>query len=1464
MLSTRQRSMVFVTCAAAALLAGMGDAWGQSFKEAGPSIVLGTPGLANSADLPATDQDPTKMPINGSISGAIQALVISPVDKNLWLAGSPSGGIFRSTDAGKTWTATTDNLRALFISNISFDLTDLTGKRLIASRTRTSSGYYFSNQIDAPPIYSNDGGLTWSEKPDDYVKKSFNSAIIRGSTIIGAFTGESRGLYRSIDGGRTFSSISLDNSSVKELVTGLVADPSNPNRMYVSMALEYSYKEGDLTPAKTSLFATENNGASWIKIFSASDAAGLINKDYVTSLRVAAGPDGSLAVMVISNRQVVGLFASRLKPGCTDEQSRKWINLSSALTNPAEQGTGPGSDAAPEDEEEEEVGSPRSVNPGYQAHLHSSVAIDPTDPSVIYIAGDRIEPAGPSGYSANMLRFKLNDDDSFTFQPLTDDFTSDKSTIHPDNRVLIFDKDNNLVSANDGGIYFRTSPKTTTGVWRGLNSGRQALEIYSVGIDDNSGRLGVAAQDNGTSVQSRLDPKKYNFVNAGDGTLAYFNAKSVPGVSYFYSAAQYLGGFSRARYKSNANDPDQFVSYTFVNPENNTDIDTRYNLYFVPIVKFNNIDPSYIFFGSMNFVGSKGVYPFVAKDIFEDPAKYVDPNCTTYCGMKLTVNFAKYVTDRDPLVFNISGNVNSVDFGTNDNKFALLATAYGYSNSKLYFLWRNTGNTLETMKLTPVTSFEGGGFDSSVIFDPRSQDRFFVSSASTGQYALWGTIDGGLTGKYYGQYLPDNISELHALSFINSNGVNALLIGGHNTVDNGGNPIVVADSSSTGELSGWRRFGTGLPNVAITQMVYSAPRNTLAVGTFGRGAFLLYDVTTYFSSAKSLQFGMANNDSVPSDTYLTGARPLEKFGSGTLVLTGNPTYTGGTFVKEGLVINNAYSKSNWQIDDAGVVSGIGQIDGAVTLNGGRLEPGYEGQGGLTISALNASEAGGSVKLQANSLYQTYLKVAGTANLTGIAVNLIKDGDVGVGTGSTSFKVASALVLTAQNVTGTFKTDPSDKQFDFGQVKPGEIATRLRYDLVANGVVFEQIQTLDWTQYGKTANQLALAKALNPSQLAGSDAWRSALTAISGDKAIDRPMALTALSGIGTVNSALSNQVAVQAVMTSLADQMFAPGQETEPGPSASRLARLAPQLTNAQGLFDLARTAQALSADEVGSSTDEPSLGRAWSTAFSLSGRLKDVEGELRTTGAGLVGGYDQAVGPNTRIGYGAAYTELKSKTLSDRSENQSQYWSVAAYASHRFGPVLTGLSASYSGGEISTRRTLVLPGATTDARGDTQSHDLAAMAFIAAKRDLAPGWSLVGKAAATYSDMRQDAMTEKGAGPFAVEVQKLAYQQLVAQAGAQVRHQIKLKSGSLKVYAEAQAYGRSLDKGPAAQVRFANHQTDAFQIQGAQTPTSWAALGLGAHYAPTDRLDIGLNYRNAKGQGLKQDMLSLTAAYTW
>src|SRR5262249_862290 len=141
-----------------------------------------------------------------------------------------------------------------------------------------------------------------------------------------------------------------------------------------------------------------------------------------------------------------------------------------------------------------------------------------------------------------------------------------------------------------------------------------------------------------------------------------------------------------------------------------------------------------------------------------------------------------------------------------------------------------------------------------------------------------------------------------ALEFINSNGVNALLVGGLNNVDNAQSPITVADSDNNGHLSGWRPFGQGLPNSPVSALSYNPSVDVLAVGTFGRGVAALYDVTSYFKQATVLQFGLANNDSQPDASYLTDGtnldgstfvRPLNKYGTGTLMIAGNAGYTGG-------------------------------------------------------------------------------------------------------------------------------------------------------------------------------------------------------------------------------------------------------------------------------------------------------------------------------------------------------------------------------------------------------------------------------------------------------------------------------------------------------------------------------------------------------------------------------------------
>jgi fibronectin-binding autotransporter adhesin len=215
--------------------------------------------------------------------------------------------------------------------------------------------------------------------------------------------------------------------------------------------------------------------------------------------------------------------------------------------------------------------------------------------------------------------------------------------------------------------------------------------------------------------------------------------------------------------------------------------------------------------------------------------------------------------------------------------------------------------------------------------------------------------------------------------------VNALLTGGINDVANAQSTIAVADSNAAGVLSNWRPFGAGLPNSQVSALSYNPAADVLAVGTFGRGVFALYDVTSYFPQAAVLQFGLADNDSMPDASFLTngtvGNRALIKYGIGTLTIAGDATYTGGTIINAGTlqlgnggtsgsilgdVINNGIFAINRSdiFTFGGVISGTGAFQqngtgstvltaantytGGTTINAGTLQLGNGGPSGSIL------------------------------------------------------------------------------------------------------------------------------------------------------------------------------------------------------------------------------------------------------------------------------------------------------------------------------------------------------------------------------------------------------------------------------------------------------------------------------------------------------------------------------------
>jgi outer membrane autotransporter protein len=243
-----------------------------------------------------------------------------------------------------------------------------------------------------------------------------------------------------------------------------------------------------------------------------------------------------------------------------------------------------------------------------------------------------------------------------------------------------------------------------------------------------------------------------------------------------------------------------------------------------------------------------------------------------------------------------SAQLTAIDYGTRNNENALLAGGEATETSKskgtLYL-----SMTALADSLTQLSAYSGLA-PTSVKFDLRSDRRFFVADSVN----LFGSFNQGMSFQRLTHNLPGNFIRPTSLAFIDSNGVDALFVGGLNNADNAGNPLVVADSNANGNLFDWRRFGSGLPNTTIYALSYNERSDTLAVGTVGRGAYLLYDVTSNFASAKVLQFGLADNDSNPDLAILFGDRPLIKYGIGTLTINGYSTYTGGTLIEDGTLV----------------------------------------------------------------------------------------------------------------------------------------------------------------------------------------------------------------------------------------------------------------------------------------------------------------------------------------------------------------------------------------------------------------------------------------------------------------------------------------------------------------------------------------------------------------------------------
>ncbi len=934
-----------------------GTAAAQTFISQGPGPRIGLTPYVQSADAPP----------NGTGAGAVQAILPDPaLSANTIFIGSPNGGVWVSNNAGASWMPLTDNQSSLSIASLTLDPTDPTGKTIVAGIGLTSNGEWAQFNLGTQGIggartgllYTTNGGATWSDIDSSlFANQSVTAADARGNTLLvatfepqapgGATAGY--GLFRSTNGGATFSAVS--NAPGTGLPTGavtsLVADPSNPSTFYAAV-----HQAG--APGSTAVYISTNTGATWSPIFTSANSNGLISSGGDgTVISLAAGPSGSVAIAITdlatggANKFLSGVFLSG-NAGST------WNQLTTAP----------------------------NVVPGGQAPVNLHIAIDPTKPNVVYLTGDAYQDCGATPCTVEAYRLTYNASTntssaiSLTNEGTSPNFT-DANTAHADSRAIAFDANGNLILGSDGGIYLRTNPQGA-GTWSGLNTNLTVLEPYMVAYDANSNRLAVAAQDGGVSIQTARNNPVFNVIQSGDGTNVAINDRTLTGMSAIYSTDENFGNFSRIV----VNAQGQPVGpYDPVNSANGTPIfcngqscdafiagsgPNQGTPFSAPFV-LNKVNPTLIAIGGYS-------------DVFTTQNSL--SNVTTATSIDLTL------TD-----LGTTGGPSVITYGTVND---IRAIAVGADGGQVWFSTTNTAGSL-----TQLTNY-AGDTPTGIVFDTRIQNRLFVVDGSDLYYTK--NAGGAATFATETGNLPAGFTRPTSLEFISNNGVNAVLIGGLNTpltctsAPNGcviastQSPITVADSDASGNLSGWRAFGQGLPNALVSTMSYDSTADVLAVGSVGRGVWVLYDVTSNFAQATVLQFGLANNDSNPDASLLTdgtvGSRPLIKYGTGTLTITGNATYTGSTTVNAGTleVDGSIANTSSVTINSGGVLSGVGIVDSPTTtiMGGASLAPGNAANptGIFTITGNLAFQPGAFYLVQVTQSAASSTVVSGTASLNG--------------------------------------------------------------------------------------------------------------------------------------------------------------------------------------------------------------------------------------------------------------------------------------------------------------------------------------------------------------------------------------------------------------------------------------------------------------------------------------------------
>jgi photosystem II stability/assembly factor-like uncharacterized protein len=225
-----------------------------------------------SAQNISLDQLKTLKPRNigpAGMSGRITAIDVVNSRQDIWYVGSASGGVWKTTNAGASWTPVFDAQTTLNIGSVAIQQSNPnivwvgTGEGNPRNSLNIGEGIYKS--MDAGKTWKR-MGLEKTRNLHRIIVDPVNPNVVYVAAIGNPYAEHSeRGVYKTTDGGETWNRILYTNDTSG--CADLAMDPSNPNKLIANMwqhrRTPWSFKSGG---PGSGLYLTVDGGRNWKKL----------------------------------------------------------------------------------------------------------------------------------------------------------------------------------------------------------------------------------------------------------------------------------------------------------------------------------------------------------------------------------------------------------------------------------------------------------------------------------------------------------------------------------------------------------------------------------------------------------------------------------------------------------------------------------------------------------------------------------------------------------------------------------------------------------------------------------------------------------------------------------------------------------------------------------------------------------------------------------------------------------------------------------------------------------------------------------------------------------------------------------------------------------------------------------------------------------------------------------------------